>query len=410
MTEKLNYPKNRWLMLILTCLITICTGSIYAWSVFATPMAEYLTEVTGTQITSLSIVFTIGNSIGPVFMISSGFINDKIGTRPVLFAGAVLFGAGMIFSGLAKSTGTLILAYGIGVGSVIGLPHGIPASNVLKYNPDKAVLAGGTTTASSGISSVIVSPIAESLIRNLSVNAAFIIIGSVMAVLLLVCTFLIKPCPAEFLNEVSAAKSPDAGNSSFDKNWKEMLKTPYFYIMLLMLFCGSFSGLMITSQASSISQNMIGLSTTTAAVIVSVLALFNTAGRVLSGFISDRIGPVKTLRITSALLIVGQLLLFASANGSFAVFVAGISIVGYCFGSIMGIYPGFTASRFGSKNNSVNYGIMFCGFAISGYFGPMVLNSIFNSTGTYTPAFLIAAGLAACGVGLTFVTLKTRAH
>ena len=63
----------------------------------------------------------------------------------------------------------------------------------------------------------------------------------------------------------------------------------------------------------------------------------------------------------------------------------------------MGIYPGFTAQRFGRKNNSVNYGIMFIGFALAGLFGPTVINNIFQSTGRYQPAFLVAAALAVVG-------------
>ena len=72
----------------------------------------------------------------------------------------------------------------------------------------------------------------------------------------------------------------------------------------------------------------------------------------------------------------------------------------------MGIYPGFTASRFGTKNNSVNYGIMFIGFALAGLFGPMVMNRIFETSGRYQPAFLSAALLACVGEILLYVFKK----
>ena len=69
----------------------------------------------------------------------------------------------------------------------------------------------------------------------------------------------------------------------------------------------------------------------------------------------------------------------------------------------MGIYPGFTAARFGSRYNGVNYGIMFIGFAAAGCLGPMIMSGIYGSTGAYQPAFLVAAGLAAAGCGLNGV-------
>ena len=74
----------------------------------------------------------------------------------------------------------------------------------------------------------------------------------------------------------------------------------------------------------------------------------------------------------------------------------------------MGIYPGFTAKRFGSAHNSVNYGIMFCGFAFAGFLGPLILNSVYNATGAYNLAFIIAASLAMVGLLLTFIKSRVK--
>ena len=63
----------------------------------------------------------------------------------------------------------------------------------------------------------------------------------------------------------------------------------------------------------------------------------------------------------------------------------------------MGIYPAFTSERFGSRNNTVNYGIMFIGFAIAGYMGPTIMKTIFNSAGQYNSAFLVSAVFTAAG-------------
>ena len=95
----MDIMKKRWLILVASCFVTLCVGSLYAWSVFASPMAQYLTELTGKEIASLAIVFTVANSVGPITMISGGFINDRIGPRWVLVCAGILFGAGMIGSG-----------------------------------------------------------------------------------------------------------------------------------------------------------------------------------------------------------------------------------------------------------------------------------------------------------------------
>ena len=72
----------------------------------------------------------------------------------------------------------------------------------------------------------------------------------------------------------------------------------------------------------------------------------------------------------------------------------------------MGVYPGFTADRFGLRNNSVNYGIMFIGFAVAGYFGPTTCGRILSRTGAYSSAFLVAMGLTVAGIVLSMVLVR----
>ena len=133
----MDLTKKRWIILLASCLINLCIGSLYAWSVFATPMAAYLSSVTGSEVASLAIIFTIANAVGPITMISGGFINDKIGPKWVIFIGGILFGLGMIVSGFAKSVGMLLLTYGLGVGLGVGMVYGCTVSNSVKFFPDK---------------------------------------------------------------------------------------------------------------------------------------------------------------------------------------------------------------------------------------------------------------------------------
>lgn len=400
----MNNNKYRWIALIVSCLINLCIGSVYAWSVFANPLASVISAASGHEVTNLSIVFTVANAVGPITMISSGFINDRIGSRWIILFGGILFGAGMIGSGFAGSTGMLIVCYGLGVGLAIGMIYGCTVSSSVKLFPDKRGLAGGLATAAYGISSVIIPPIANALIEGLGIRTTMKIMGLFMMAVICICAFIFSFC----FSRCRQDKQETAGSGTEGMDWKQMLKTPYCYVMLVMLCAGAFSGLMITSQASPLVQGIFGTPPARAAVIVSVLALFNTGGRLLSGAVSDRIGIIGTLRITFVLFIISQILLLISVRAGAGLFIAGVCAVGLCFGSIMGIYPGFTARRFGAAHNSVNYGIMFCGFALAGYLGPMILGSIYKSTGAYDSAFIIAACFACVGLALTFIKTKAR--
>ncbi|MFK4343110.1 MULTISPECIES: OFA family MFS transporter [unclassified Paenibacillus] len=402
----MELTKKRWIILIASCFINLCIGSIYAWSVFSAPMAEYLSSVTGLSLTpgNLAIAFTITNSVGPITMISGGWINDRFGPKKVIFVGGLLFGGGMILSGFATSVGYLVLAYGIILGLGTGMVYGCTISNSIKFFPDKRGLVGGITTAAYGISSVIIPPIANSLINRSGVTSAFIIIGIAFLIIVCAASFFIEKCPSDFVPAGWTPKTVNVGRSiQNDKDWKGMLSSPLFYIMILLLMCGAFAGLMCTSQASPIAQKMIGMSAAAATTVVSVLALFNTGGRIVAGYISDKIGRINTLAFSSVFSVIGLTLLYFSGEGSVLTFYIGISVIGLCFGALMGVFPGFTADQFGVRNNSVNYGIMFIGFATAGYFGPSIMSHVYSTDSSYQRAFVIAAVLGITGLVLTFV-------
>ena len=400
--------KKRWIILVSICVILLCTGSIYVWSVFASSMTEYFNNVLGLNLTSgdLVIVYTVANSLSPISMISGGWINDRLGPKKVVLLGAVMYGGGMIASGFATGVTYLIVSYGLITGLGIGLIYGTAISTAVKYFPDKRGLIGGITTAVYGMSSVVLPPIVTFIVGKADATVAFKILGVVFLTAIIVCALILEPCPAGYVPEGYVPAANTAGGK--DMEWKAMIKTPVFYVMMILLMSGAFSGMMITSQTSAVAQNMIGMTAAAASTAVSVLALFNAGGRVVAGYVSDKIGRINTLTITCGVSMIGLMSLYLSGNGTTVSFYLGISIVGLCFGAIMGVFPGFTADQFGARNNSVNYGIMFVGFAFAGYFGPQIMSSIYGQTGQYQNAFLVACGLNVAGVILTFIYRKLK--
>lgn len=397
----MNLDKKRWVILAAACLINLCLGSIYAWSVFASSMAEYFSELLGRGVTSgdLAIVYTIANAVGPITMISGGVVNDKLGPKKVIALGGIMFGGGMILSGFATSISFLIVSYGLIAGLGLGMAYGATISTSVKYFPDKRGLIGGITTAVYGMSSVILPPVVTVIVNRWDATLAFKVIGIVFLVIILLSTYFLEQCPQGYVP--AGYKPPVAQKGTADLDWKAMIKTPIFYVMLLLLTSGAFSGMMVISQASAMAQGMIGMTAIAASAAVSILALFNALGRIVAGYISDKIGRINTLMTACILCIAGMLCLYFSADGQQMMFYIGICIVGVSFGSFMGVYPGFTADQFGARNNSVNYGIMFIGFALAGYFGPQIMRSVYSSTGFYQNAFLIACGLNVMGIVLT---------
>lgn len=433
----MDLTKKRWIILLCACFINLCIGSLYAWSVFASPVETLLAEKYGRTLAvgSTAVVFVIANAVGPFTMIPGGKIHDTFGPRKVLLAGAFVFGGGMFASGFATDIPMLMLSYGLGCGLGMGMIYGCTVSNSVKFFPDKKGLVGGIATASYGISSVIIPPIARLLISECGVMSTFRIFGAVSFIVIFCGAFVIEKCPEGFMPKESSAKALKSGKletgpetclpvvrtdgkqhinltsaqvGGTEYTWKEMLKSPLFYLMLFMLTCGATGGTMCISQASGIAQAKLGLSVNSAAAVVSILALFNTGGRVLSGLLSDKIGRSRALLIGMAVSLGGMVLLYFSDSEAYLMFYTGISAVGFSFGTVMGIYPAFTAEQFGVKNNSVNYGIMFIGFALAGYIGPTVMKELYSVYGEYDSAFLVAGGIILLGIIIILAFEKIR--
>ena len=391
--------KKRWVILIASCLINLCVGSMYAWSSLSAPMATEL----GVDASAMASVFSTANAVGFITMIIGGLLNDKYGPRWVMFVGGLMFGLGMFTCGFAKSVGNLTLSYGIILGLGLSLVYGCTISNTIKFFPDKRGMVGGMTTAFYGISSVIFAPVADALSNAFGARATFKILGVVFLIIICAGSFIMQKCPAGFVPTGYVAPVA-AGKKANDKTPVEMLKMPIFYVMLLMLTCGGTFGMMIISQAKGIAVNMVNAAPATATLFVSVLCLFNTAGRLVAGSLSDKLGRINTLTIALVVALVGlAVLLGASLTGAMPLFAVGVILIGICFGTFMGVFPGFCTDQFGQKNNTVNYGIMWIGFSLAGIVGPTILTKVHNATGTYTMAFIISLCIAVAGLILTFI-------
>lgn len=394
---------RRWRVFIASCFANLCIGSIYAWSVFAGPMAIHLDMEAG----QLAIIFSVANSVGPITMILGGKINDKFGPRWVVMAGGLFYGGGFILSGFSNNFGMLAVSYGLGVGIGMGLVYGCTINNSIKFFPDKRGLIGGIATAMYGLSSVVVPPIANALITNFDVLYAFRTIGVVFLVVICIAALFIEKCPQDYA-PLGWEKESNIGSAPVEKDWRGMLASPVFYAMFGLLICGAFYGLMVISQASPIAQRMIGLTPSNAAICVSILSLFNMLGRVLAGALSDRLGRIKTLVFMLAVALIGFLLLLLCGPGKSAIFVVGISAIGLSFGAFMGVFPGFTADEFGSRHNSVNYGIMFIAFAVGGVAAPLLLNSIYELFGDYRYGFLLCITIVSTGLFMAWLCKKIK--
>lgn len=394
---------NRWQILVASAAVLLCTGAIYAFSVFAGP----LSQVKGWSMEEIMLAFTINAAVGPITMVLGGFLTDKGLAKWVIAVGGVAFSLGFFLTGLAQSPLMLYLTYGVLSGLGQGFAYSSCLSNTIRLFPDKRGLASGLITAGMGGAAIIAAPIATALIESKDVMFAFKMMGITYLIVVLIASFFIKRAPENYKPEGWSAKKPRTTRNAYDKNWQEMLRTREFYLIIIMLLVGSFSGLMIASNAAVIGQQMFHLTMRTAAFYVSLYSLCNCLGRVVWGTISDVLGRAKTLLVIYTVVSLSLLVLtFFSSGGAFAVGIIGL---GLCFGGVMGVFPSIVMENYGPMNQGTNYGIVFIGYSTAAFFGPRVASAIAeNNQGNFTNAFYVAIVLAIIGLILDFIYIQMK--
>lgn len=375
--------KNRWAVLVAAIVINMSLGAGYAWSVF---QAALLKVNSDWALSQTSLAFSISFAMVPVGMIICGPIIDKHGGKKIVLLSGLLFGIGMFATGFATSIPMLYLTYGLILGLGIGAGYGTATSLTVKWFPDKKGLAGGLTAAGFGSGSIILAPIATNMINALGVHTTFKILGGVLLVVICGASFWMSkpPVPAEAAVQ----------GGEHDKNYKEMLKESNFWLLWVVYTFAATSGMMIIGHAASLAEYY---SLGTGTVIVMIVGLSNTLGRIIWGAVSDRLGRYRTVLLMFIVSAAGLLLLnFNETLGSFAGII-GLILIPSSFGGFLGSFPGITAENWGASKAAANYGWMFTAYGIASIMGPSIASRIREASGSYSLALLIAMFMAVIG-------------
>lgn len=265
-----------------------------------------------------------------------GWFADRFGPRRVVVIGVVLLGAGFILLSLVQSIVTFFAAFlVISAGSSLGgfLPLSVA---VLNWFVRKRGLALGMAMAGSGLGGVIVTAVAWSVTtqgwRFTALASAFAIwlIGIPLALLL-------RHKPEKYgylpdgdypassegrLPEYLAANPVPQGEPQADNSFStaEALRTRTFWLIAV----GHASAVLTVSAVSlHLAPHLVqqlGISLEAAGRVVALLLIVSVAGRVVGGFLADRMNK-RVLLVASMLSHAIGLLLLAYARSMAPVFL-----------------------------------------------------------------------------------------
>jgi len=192
-----------------------------------------------------------------------------------------------------------------------------------------------------------------------------------------------------------------------DYKWNEMMKTSQYWLLWLMFVLGATAGLMVIGNIGKFAAEA-SIGAAQIATIIGVLAIFNGAGRVVWGAVSDKIGRPSTLLAMYVISGIFMAILFNMQE--FLTLMVGASMIGFCFGGNFAMYPSATADFFGTKNVGLNYGLVFTAYGVAGIVGAVVAGFMVQITGSYYTTFIIMAVICFVAAGLSLIIKPPQAQ
>lgn len=171
-----------------------------------------------------------------------------------------------------------------------------------------------------------------------------------------------------------------------------------------MYFSGASAGLVFISVAADLGRQEMGQ---WAFVVVVVLSFGNAMGRVIIGYVSDKLGRELTLFAVSICqaMVIG-FLYFVSSHGGlmWAVILPVVCLIGFNYGANLTLFPSICRDYFGMRSFGLNYGCLFAAFGTAGLVMPTVNGMIRDYTGKQDISYVLIITLLLVSAGLALIS------
>jgi sugar phosphate permease len=325
--------------------------------------------------------------IGPLFGFIAGWFIDRFGPRRLMLAGILMGGFALVGLSLMTSLWQFYFFYLFNaLGYMFGgpLPNQVMVSRWFNTARGKAM---GIIYLGIGFGGMLVPQIAKWLHLQFGWRDALMILGILMIAISFPMAWFVKENPENIADHAkTGAQKISLGN--IVKGWP-------FYLLLIGSMCsiGAVAG---TGQNLKLFLSIdLQYSQAEAANIMSIVLGSSIIGRLLMGWLADRIQKKFVMILIYSLVAVSiPLLYFASAPGILYVFAF---IFGVALGGDYMIIPLMAAELFGVKVMGRVMGLVITADGLAEAFAPMLAGWLRDRSGSYANGFAALIVLAVIG-------------
>jgi len=379
--------RSRWtqLLLGLVCMVVISSPQ-YVWTLFTQPL---MTRV-GATLAQIQITFSILIVIQTFLAPCQGLLVDRFGPRALLSAGGALTGLSWVLAARATSLAGLYLTYGLLGGIGTGIVYVGVIGHMVQWFPDRRGLATGVVAAGYGMGALLTTfPIAD-LLKDEGYQQALVRYGLIFVVVGVIAAQGLKRPTSNF--QLPTPKAT-AGSISRPRDFapSEMLRTPIFWLMFVMMTMMSTAGLMVTSQMAAFTRdfgmaNAVVFGLPLLPLALSIDRITNGLTRPFFGWLSDQIGRENTMVIAFALEGTAMTLwLFTRSQPALFVIMSGVVLFGW--GEIFSLFPSTLTDTYGTRHATTNYGFLYMAQGVGSVLGGPVAALVHDAYGSWMPVF-----------------------
>jgi MFS family permease len=377
MSREAAFENRWWIVFGATLSMFVAQGPVilYTLGLFIKPLNQEF----GWDRASISAAGGIAAIFSAITVPFVGSLIDRWGVRTVLLPIVVLCASSVALIALTpKSIVAFLLLFAItGVlGSGQG-PLGY-AKCVSAWFDDRRGLALGITMSGIGLGAALIPQYTQFLIGYLGWRAAYAGLGLLTLMVAFPAVFL-------FIREPAAAKAVAAQSSASvdrppDLEVREVLGGRRFWLIAgaLLLVSTVTQGLVVHTVPLLTDK---GYAPETAAAMMIAVGLSTMAGRLLSGYLVDRIFAPFVAAFFFLLPCVGIYLLDSTISP-----VVGIISLGLASGTEIDMIGFLTSRYFGMKRFGQLYGYLFASFVVGSAVGPYMMGLAFERLHSYEPA------------------------